>query len=170
MTANDNQSQYQGRLSRQWSCGCLAVVLILLAVLISAGSAVVPQYVRFLRDKARIEPLLPAMDPLIDALERYGRDHGQYPIRLEPLVPKYLAALPRLQWPLSGGVPGEGYGYEYAVESGGGYVLMAQVSRQPNHYAIKWTEYVVYEGPGYDPAPEDRPYGRIGKWKYYSAH
>lgn len=148
----------------------MATLLLLLVALIPTGRRIVSQHVRFSRDKQRVEPQLVVMTPLIDALELYKQDHGRYPIRLDALVPKYLPVLPRLHWPLSGRVPGEGNGYEYAVEPGGAYVLMAQVSRKPNHYACDWREYIEYRGTdGHATSRLRAPYGRIWRWDYFSS-
>jgi len=36
--------------------------------------------------------------PLMDALERYRQDKGEYPERVDILVPTYLAAVPQAGW------------------------------------------------------------------------
>lgn len=50
--------------------------------------------------RPQLEAILPAMDPLLVALESYERDHGRYPDDVQRLVPSYLPAIPHLPPPM----------------------------------------------------------------------
>ena len=112
--------------------GVLCVVIIAVGVWLGKTLAGDPP-----GQGAKAEAGYQASQPIIAALEQYGREKGEYPDSLEALVPTYLPALPG---------PVNGYPIDYAKKDSG-YELMFS-----------------YEGPGmnrctYTPEAEWNCYG-----------
>lgn len=156
---------------RIWLIGCGGAILLPFALMgfVWGGPW---QWCRYQMVRPQIEKLLPRMDPLIAALERYHSDHGRYPGKLDALTPQYLTSLPELSSPLYGDARGIGVGYEYSTQNGGAsFALFSQVSGVYDraYQVTGMFEYVRYESPGYSlPPGEPEPYARIGRWDYYS--
>ena len=49
-------------------------------------------------DERALEDAMVQLQPLVDALQRFEREHGKAPETLGELVPLYLTALPKCQW------------------------------------------------------------------------
>jgi hypothetical protein len=92
------------------------------------------------------------MQPLVNAIESYHRDHGAYPATLESLVTNYLPKLPETGM---GSYPS----YTYYTNSAGNPWII----QMPVGYGMGFDQlyyYPLQNYPGW-------PYERIGKWAYF---
>lgn len=72
--------------------------------------------------------------PLVGALAKYKEDHGDYPKKLDELIPKYIAALPAVKPVIS---PPE---FHYRYEASKSPVLVFEATGQFAHYTYDFEE------------------------------
>ena len=124
--------------------------------------------------KVRYTDAMRTMDPVIEALERYRRDHGCYPPHLTALTPRYLKHLPELPWPFTGSYNGDdrfgclggpGYAYSRPEDS---YEIITFLCRPGDRkgWMNAWMETLTYEGPGKHEHGNVASIGHVGKWRY----
>lgn len=121
--------------------------------------------------KRQVGPALATMDPLIAALEHYRHDKGAYPSDLKLLLPRYSSVISKLPPPLHEIGPNDrddSYGY---WSDGASYSLFTQISGVYDRlYDITdCFENLSYQSAGYKrKAGDEKPYGQIGRWQYFS--
>src|SRR5262245_23042293 len=143
---------------RGWFVAALILVIGIGVGSVPAGWRIQPgESIR----RAGLERIMANAQPVIEAIERYRNDTGEYPKSLTDLTPKYLAALPP-----TGNTIFSQFGYRPQ-----GYDWIRQV---PNYElfvrtpigALNWDEFVYR--PAHDYPDERSPVAgeRVGDWAY----
>lgn len=122
---------------------------------------------RWPRVRPKLEAILPTMDPLLAALDRYKRDHGRYPDDVQRLVPSYLREIPHLPSPMPQDVhynvlkDSHGQAYEIRTYLVGRYNPWPPLT--PRFTVLCYRSGEVYPPVIYD----DQLVGLVGRWAYY---
>ena len=92
----DNKAVLTGRKTKYlWSKVGLSIIAILLVLIL--GAIFLNCYVQKSSDKNRLETVAIGNE-IVEALESYHVENGQYPESMERLVPKYLNKLKQPLW------------------------------------------------------------------------
>jgi hypothetical protein len=144
--------------SRGWFIAALILVVAIGVGSAPAGWRLQPgEAIR----RAGLERIMANAEPVIEAIERYRTDTGEYPKSLTDLIPKYLAALP----PTGNTIFSQ---FEYRPQGND------WIRKIPNYElfvrtpigALNWDEFVYRPGHDY---PDERScvaVERVGDWAY----
>ncbi len=108
-----------------------------------------------------------AAEPILAALEAYGRDEGHFPPALEDLLPKYLTAIPEPRFPFEAEWT---YGPRADRDCFALYVSVPHDYCPPAvvGWPLHFNDAFVYHSDGkYEPSDYGGILERIGAWAYY---
>jgi hypothetical protein len=146
---------------------CLYVVaagIIIFAMFLIAGKTVGLKTIEefFMVPHETFEPVVQRGQPLIDAIESYHKDRGEYPTSLQELVPAYLKGIPNTEL---AGFP------EFLYEKGNAaipYKITVDLSPWPKPAGDYAKKELMYWPTGNDKYPFTKFGFRVGKWMYFS--
>jgi hypothetical protein len=138
---------------RAWFIAVLILVIAIGVGSVPAGWRIKPgESIR----RAGLERIMASAQPIIEAIERYRNDTGEYPKSLTELTPKYLAALPP-----TGNAIFPQFGYRPPGTDWNRKIPDYELFVRTPIGALNWDEFVYRPGRDYPVAVE-----QIGDWAY----
>lgn len=165
MTAPDSAPAF-----KRTCCGCALVAALAVLVLYGWRAHAIKQW-----QTTKRQELLAAVrrvEPLRDSLEAYRTEHGQYPKKLEELVPGHIAAIPGPGDPFKGEWRYERVASSNEVEDA--YDLYVSVPREYTPWlaggggVLSFDDCFSYRPDGkYERLDHGGVLERIGEWGFY---